>query len=144
MFKKILCPVDFSETSINASNKAIELAEQLKSTIIFIHVIDINLMQNAGDLSFGSIDMYETLAEEEKGLLNKLEQLAISKGVVVKTTLTHGVPHEIIRETAKNENCELIVMGTHGRTGLSRVLLGSVAESIVRQTDLPVLLFRKQ
>ncbi|MHB1679122.1 MAG: universal stress protein [bacterium] len=144
MFKKILCPVDFSETSINASSKAIELAKELGSTIIFIHIIDINLMQNAGDLSFGSIDMYETLAEEEKGLLKKLEQLAISKGVVVKTTLTHGIPHEIIFETAKNEMCELIVMGTHGRTGLSRVLLGSVAESIVRRTDLPVLLFRKQ
>jgi nucleotide-binding universal stress UspA family protein len=144
MFKKILCPVDFSETSLNASNNAIELAEQLKSAITFIHVLDINLMQNAGDLSFGSVDIYETLAEEEKGLLKKLEDIAVSKGVVVNTVLTHGIPQDIVLEKAKSEHYELIVMGTHGRTGLSRVLLGSVAESLVRHSSLPVLLFRKQ
>ena len=144
MFKKILCPVDFSETSINAANHAIELASEIKAEITFVHVIDVQALQNIGDLSGGFINDVDLLIEEERPILLKLKGECEKKGVKAKTILTRGNPHDVILGEVKAGGYELIVMGTHGKKGLTRAVLGSMAESILRDSRVPVLLYHHQ
>ncbi len=141
MFKKILCPVDFSDTSMNAANNAINFSMEIKAEITFIHIIDIQAMQNIGDLSGGGINDINLLIEEEKPVLSKLKEECDKKGIKVKTVLTHGEPVSVILETIKEDGHDLIIMGTHGKTGLRRLVLGSIAENVVRKSDIPVLLY---
>ena len=141
MFKKILCPVDFSDTSMNAANNAINFASEAKAELTFIHIIDIQALQNIGDLSGGGINDLNLLIEEEKPILSKLKDECEKKGIKVKTVLTHGVPINVILETIKEDGHDLIIMGTHGKTGLTRLVLGSIAENVVRRSDIPVLLY---
>lgn len=141
MFKKILCPVDFSDTSMNAAYNAINFASEIKAEITFIHIIDIQALQNIGDLSGGAINNIDFLVEEEKPVLNKLKEECEKKGVKVKTILTHGEPHSVILETMKEGGFDIVIMGTHGRKGFTRAVLGSMAENIVRKSDIPVLLY---
>ena len=141
MFKKILCPVDFSDTSMNAANNAINFSMEIKAEITFIHIIDIQALQNIGDLSGGGINDINLLIEEEKPVLSKLKDECDKKGVKVKTVLTHGEPVSVILETIKEGGHDLIIMGTHGKTGLTRLVLGSIAENVVRKSDIPVLLY---
>ncbi len=141
MFKKILCPVDFSDTSMNAANNAINFSMEIKAEITFIHIIDIQALQNIGDLSGGGINDINLLIEEEKPVLSKLKDECDKKGIKVKTVLTHGEPVNVILETIKEGGHDLIIMGTHGKTGLTRLVLGSIAENVVRKSDIPVLLY---
>ena len=141
MFKKILCPVDFSDTSMNAANNAINFSMEIKAEITFIHIIDIQALQNIGDLSGGGINDINLLIEEEKPVLSKLKDECDKKGIKVKTILTHGEPVSVILETIKEGGHDLIIMGTHGKTGLTRLVLGSIAENVVRKSDIPVLLY---
>jgi nucleotide-binding universal stress UspA family protein len=141
MFKKILCPVDFSNTSMNAAHNAIKFASEIKAEITFIHIIDIQALQNIGDLSGGGINDLNFLIEEEKPILSKLKDECVKKGVKVKTILTHGEPKNSIFEAIKEGGHDLIIMGTHGKTGLIRLVLGSTAENIVRNSNVPVLLY---
>ncbi len=141
MFKKILCPVDFSDTSMNAANNAINFSMEIKAEITFIHIIDIQALQNIGDLSGGGINDINLLIEEEKPVLSKLKDECDKKGVKVKTVLTHGEPVSVILETIKEGGHDLIIMGTHGKSGLTRLVLGSIAENVVRKSDIPVLLY---
>ena len=80
MFKKILCPVDFSDTSMNAANNAIKFASEIKAEITFIHIIDVQTLQNIGDLSGGGINDLDLLIEEEKPILRKLKEDCEKKG----------------------------------------------------------------
>ncbi len=141
MFKKILCPVDFSGTSLKAANNAMNFASEIKAEITFIHIIDVKIVQGMGDISGGGITDLNFLVEEEKPVLNKLKEKCEKKGIKVKTVLTHGEPTSVILKTIKEGDYDLIIMGTHGKTGLTRLALGSVAESIVRKSDVPVLLY---
>ncbi len=141
MFKKILCPVDFGDISMNAANNAINLASEIKGEITFIHVTDIQALQNIGDLSGGGINNLDLLIEEEKPILSKLKDACEKKGIKVKTVLTHGEPVSIILETIKEGGYDLIIMGTHGKTGFKRLVLGSIAENVVRKSNIPVLLY---
>ena len=141
MFKKILCPVDFSDTSMDAANNAIKFASEIKAEITFIHVIDIQTLQNIADLSGGGINDLDLLVEEEKPVLSKLKDEAEKKGIKVNTVLTHGEPVNIVLNEIKEGGFDLIVMGTHGKKGLTRLVLGSMAENIVRQSQIPVLLY---
>lgn len=144
MFKKILCPVDFSNTSINAARHAIEFAFQNKAEITFIHIIDIKMLQETSDLSGGAIDEYSLLVEEERPVLKKLKEESEKKGIKTRTFLKVGIPCALISEEAENGGYDLIIMGTHGKTGLTRVVLGSIAENILRDSKIPVLLYHRQ
>jgi nucleotide-binding universal stress UspA family protein len=126
---------------MNAANNAINFSMEIKAEITFIHIIDIQAMQNIGDLSGGGINDINLLIEEEKPVLSKLKEECDKKGIKVKTVLTHGEPVSVILETIKEDGHDLIIMGTHGKTGLRRLVLGSIAENVVRKSDIPVLLY---
>ncbi|MCL4532950.1 MAG: universal stress protein [Deltaproteobacteria bacterium] len=141
MFKKILCPVDFSDTSMSAANNAIKFASEVKAELTFIHVLDIQTLQNIADLSGGGINDIDLLLAEEKPVLSRLKEEAEKNGIKVNTVLTRGEPVNVVLNEIKEGGFDLIVMGTHGKKGLTRLVLGSMAESIVRQSQIPVLLY---
>ena len=138
-----LVPLDFSEYANQALDYAIKLANKLGARLTLLHVVQ--------SLPMGGVDMGVTLpytyiqdleAEIMESLNNYLERVTAA-GLEGEVAMVHGVPfHEII-EMAKAQHVDLIVMGTHGRTGFQHVLLGSVAEKVVRLAPCPVLVARQ-
>jgi len=141
--QRFLVPVDFSEHANQAVDYAIGLAGKLGARVTLLHVIQ--------SLPLGGVDMGVTLpytylqdleAEIMRGMEPYLERVTAA-GLEGEIVVVHGIPfHEII-ETARTQEADLIIMGTHGRTGLQHVLLGSVAEKVVRLAPCPVLVARQ-
>jgi len=141
--QRFLVPLDFSEYASQALDYAIKLANKLSARLTLLHVVQ--------SLPMGGVDMGVTLpytyiqdleAEIMESLNNYLERVTAA-GLEGEVAMVHGVPfHEII-EMAKAQHVDLIVMGTHGRTGFQHVLLGSVAEKVVRLAPCPVLVARQ-
>lgn len=141
VLKKILCPVDHSECSYLALKHAISLALKDEAKLYLMHVIDTRLYDteiykfspyklNEIDTNKISEDLMKSLPE---GTTDVLE---------VETIVVKGVPfHEIIN-AASELNVDLVVIGTHGRTGLSHVVMGSVAEKVIRKAPCAVLTVR--
>lgn len=143
-FKRILVPVDFSDCAIVALNYALRLAGSFAAQVDVLHVWeqpyyvgpDVMLYIPGGD-GQSLVDYARAQAE------NELESVLASAENESKVKLTRrlatGRPHRKIIEIAELEGFDLIVMGTHGRTGLSHLILGSVAEKVIRQSPCPVL-----
>ena len=141
--QRFLVPLDFSEYANQALDYAINLARKLGARLTLLHVIQ--------SLPLGGVDMGVTLpytyiqdleAEIMENMHACLERVTTA-GLEGEIVVVHGVPfHEII-ETAKAQQVALIIMGTHGRTGFQHVLLGSVAEKVVRLAPCPVLVARQ-
>ncbi len=141
VLKKILCPVDHSESSYLALKYAISLALKDRVKIYLMHVIDFRLY-DTGIYMFGvmkpsEIDMDKIHADLLKSLPEGTTDL-----LEVETIVVEGVPYNEIINTAKEIEADMIVIGTHGRTGLAHFTLGSVAEKVVRKAPCPVLTVR--
>jgi nucleotide-binding universal stress UspA family protein len=140
--KNILVPTDLSEGATEALDYACELATTLGATIHLVHAIGIpalGLPELGVALTSTVID---TMIEDNQ---KSLEALAAARRPVVtigQVLLRTGDARDVINETAVEVSADLIVMGTHGRRGVSRALLGSVAESVVRSASCPVLTVR--
>ncbi len=140
-FKLILCPVDFSTTSTHALDTAVELSSQLDANLHLVHVYQFPAfslpeadLATPIDLSLQD-DYKKRLRQQLEDLDKKYSGIKLS----IDTTLVEGIPYVEIVRTANEINADLIVMGTHGRTGLAHMLLGSVAERVVRSSVVPVL-----
>jgi nucleotide-binding universal stress UspA family protein len=137
-----LVPVDFSEYADAALAYAITLAGKLQARLTLVHVIQ--------SIPIGGADMgvalpYAYLENLEAELRQALETQLVQvhqAGLEGDYLLMHGVPFQAIIDTATTQQVDLIIMGTHGRTGLTHVLLGSVAEKVVRLAPCPVLVAR--
>ncbi len=141
-FKLILCPVDFSTTSTHALETAIELATELNAKIHLVHVYQYpSFSLPEADLATPiDLSIQEGYVERLESQLAKLKKKYTDDALnIINTTLVEGVPYVEIIHTAKEINADLIIVGTHGRTGLSHMLLGSVAERVVRSSTIPVL-----
>jgi nucleotide-binding universal stress UspA family protein len=135
--KTILCPTDFSPLSIEALDQAASLARKFGGRLIIVHVEK-------------PPPFYDDLPDIEEQLRYRDELLACLHDVAVpereipfEHKLLVGDPAAAILRAAKDDNVDLIVMGTHGRGGFSRALLGSVADAVVRQAPCPVLLVKQ-
>jgi nucleotide-binding universal stress UspA family protein len=139
--KKILCPVDFSEASAFAVRSAQELAQAVSGTLIVAHVLD----EPAYSLDVGGEQVSTLVSEYENAMKEKLAEVLakFDDSVPVHSKLVHGSAAEAIANLAEKESCDLIVMGTHGRTGLRHMLLGSVTERVLRLSNVPVLTLRE-
>ena len=140
-FHKILCPTDFSDGSRQALRLAIDRLGP-DSHLVLLHVWEPPYVYGP-DAGLPGAVVVETKALAEAELARwkgEAEQLG-ARGV--STVLAGGAPwHEIVEVARRDPSIDLIVMGTHGRTGLSHVLLGSVAEKVVRHASCPVLVAR--
>ena len=137
MYDRILVPTDGSTEGERAVEYAFELARLHDAEIYAIYVV------NAA--SYGGLPMEtawdgisDALREEGQEAVDRVKELA-PDDVSVETAVLEGTPSRVIVEEASPENCDLVVMGTHGRGGIDRLLLGSVTERVVRSAPVPVL-----
>ncbi|NML18212.1 universal stress protein [Azohydromonas caseinilytica] len=147
MYARILVPVDGSDTAARGLVEAIGLAQALKSTLVLLHVVnDIPMMVEMAPVT-SSAEMHASFVKYGQDLLARSSRQAQQAGVRAEAVLQEIVSGRIgtfIAEEAKARDCQLIVMGTHGRRGLSRLTMGSDAELVVRHALVPVLLVRQE
>ena len=137
LFRKVLCPIDFSENSLAALNVALKVAQQNDAKLYLLNVAPVP----AGAAGFQPVpmDAYPFHEEDRQEELAELARERIPDAVRCETLVMSGDPAERVLETARGLAADLIVMGTHGRRGLSHLVLGSVAERVVRESPVPVL-----
>jgi len=133
-FRRVLCPVDFSAHSERALRHALATARRHESALTVLHVEDVILGAARAELHLGAQGEDESV-EELRDFVNG----AGGEGQNVKVLMTAGDAVRGILEQATHESSDLIVMGTRGRSGLARVILGSVTEGVVRQSACPVM-----
>lgn len=134
--RTILCPVDFSATSEQALHYALELARPTGARVHVLHVFDLPLyVMPEGAMMATPRDIVAI----RQSLQRDLEKLREKYPAIASVRIEDGVPFRQIDAVAKELQADLIVLGTHGRSGFSRLLLGSVAEKVVRTAPVPVL-----
>ena len=140
--KRILCPTDFSETSEKAFDYGVFLATSHQAELLLVHVVD--HLQGFDHYEILALTPMEIAQKMEKRANEHLEELVNrAQGTVAVTkAVRDGKTSVEICEAAKETQADIIVIGSHGRTGLSHVLIGSVAETVVRHADCPVLVVR--
>jgi nucleotide-binding universal stress UspA family protein len=153
-FQKILCPVDLSGFSLEALKLAAKVAENSNATLYLLHVVD----NPYDELYMGSItqadpallELYKSEPHKRaqvldatkthsEVLLKQFCQDAVDRVRRVKHQVETGNPFEVILDVAESNGVDLIVLATHGRTGIKRLLIGNVAEKVVRHAPCPVL-----
>ena len=144
MFKHILVPVDGSSTAGQAIDKAIAVAEAFKSAVTVIYVIDPYAFTGVGaDFSYGQAEYLSAATAEANEAIKHAKQAFQEHGIAVTASVVEG--HAIYRgilETAETVGADLLVMGSHGRRGLERLVLGSVTAQVLSHAHLPVLVVR--
>jgi nucleotide-binding universal stress UspA family protein len=140
--KKILVPTDFSEAAMAAADIALELGQQFHVPLVLAHVYGTPGSQYPGVELVPTADFVHSVESAARAALNREADRLSRKSVDSSVVLSSGVAWERILETAKTVDAGLIVMGTHGRRGLPRAVLGSVAERVVRLARIPVLTVR--
>lgn len=142
-FKQILVPVDFSDATAHLIEVASDLARRYEAPLFLLHAFEpVTYLRPEGPVELDPDVMHGTLTSLKKEL-DALAHAARAAGVLrVETKTVQGYAiHEIVRAAKELDGC-LIVMGTHGRTGLKHLLIGSVAENVVRTAPCPVLTVR--
>lgn len=146
MYQRILVPVDGSETSKRGLQEALRLAQTLDASVRILHVVDESgAIMNTDVAGANVADLMERMAANGGEILHDAVEIAGREGVAaesaLKENITGGIAECVLRE-AESWGAELIVMGTHGRSGLVHAFLGSEAEKVVHETRVPVLLVR--
>lgn len=142
--KKVLVPIDFSDYSKSALKYAVNFAKSFNADIILVYVVEPVIYPP--DFSMGQIAMPSINSEWDDRAKDELQKLAKNEITDIKNTKTiikTGKPFVEIVETAKEENVDLIIIATHGRSGVEHILFGSTAEKVVRKAPCPVLTLRE-
>ena len=140
--KKILCPTDFSESAEKAFEYAVFLAASHEAELVLLHVVDqLHGFTHYEILALTPMEIAEKIAKRAH---EKLQDLIdrVKDSVTATESVRQGRTWVEICEAAAAEKADIIVLGSHGRTGLSHVLIGSVAETVVRHASCPVLVVR--
>ncbi len=135
----ILVPVDFSAHSEAAVRYAVGLAKRFGSTLHLLHAYHLPVEVTTPDTIAVPRDFWASLREAASSKLGEVARKVTTEGVKVEILLTEGTPAPTITQAAEQLQVDLIVMGTRGLTGLKHVLLGSVAERVLRMAPCPVL-----
>jgi nucleotide-binding universal stress UspA family protein len=136
----ILCPTDFSENSKAAIRIAKDLACQNQAALIVLHVADTLGPENLG---FGEAQTRLQPEGHVEDLRQQLHRMAPAEaGLDQRYLLREGDPAVVIEQIVREQGCDLVVLGTHGRTGLDHLLMGSIAERIVRRCPCPALVIK--
>ncbi|MGZ4593870.1 MAG: universal stress protein [Actinomycetes bacterium] len=140
MLERILVPVDFSDCSLDALEYAVVVAQQAEASLMLLHVLE--PVSYGLDFTLGHIRTREQLRESWTKRLEELASSHQQSHVQMKSGLRGGLPVDSILDSAQTLPCDLIVMGTHGRRGISHAFSGSVAEAVLRKARCPVLTVR--
>jgi nucleotide-binding universal stress UspA family protein len=144
--KKILVPTDFSGYSDNAIKQAVDIAEKFSAKIVLLHVIDQSIQQCAADYCLSNAAVEQLKNESTKTSEDKIKKtintLKGSTKVDVSFVVKNGVPAEVILDEQMRNGIDLIVIASHGKTGILRHLIGSVTDKVVRAAKCPVMVIR--
>jgi nucleotide-binding universal stress UspA family protein len=141
MYEKILVPTDGSKGTNDAVEHALDIADKYDATVHALYVVNTSAYSTLpADSNWESITA--ALEEEGKQATAEIAEMMEESDVDTVREVEEGVPHKTILEYADDNGVDLIVMGTHGKTGLDRFLLGSVTEKVVRASETPVLTVR--
>jgi nucleotide-binding universal stress UspA family protein len=137
-YKNILIAVDGSDCSKKAAKKGIELANQLSATVIILSVVDMTNAISSTSVN-GVIDdtLIKAFQDEAKRAIT--EVVGKKPAANISTLTIEGIPQYEISNVARSKKADMIIMGTHGRTGLKHLFMGSVAEYVIRHSSIPVL-----
>jgi len=139
--KNILLPTDFSKTSLTAANYAVELADDYKAKLHILNVLE----KTPPILAIRSLDLsrekiIESIdADAQANLLDCVKKIKRIRDVEINSVIRKGIDYEEIIKYSTEKKIDIIVIATHGRTGLMHTLLGSVAEKVIRYSKIPVL-----
>ena len=142
VIKNILCPVDHSDCSKEALKYAVSFAIKDNSKLYLLHVIDIRTFDESINAMTPQIPDDKTLAQLKTKLLDCIPE-EIRDDMDVEALVVQGIPFVEIISTAKKNDVDMIVLGSHGRTGITHMMMGSVSEKVVRKAPCPVLTVRK-
>jgi len=135
MYQKILVPTDGSDCATNAAAEAVSVAAQFDAEVHALYAVDVRISRPNAE-----VETYrEEMRAEGEGAIGEMEQLAGREGVEYVSDIRVGDPRDVVTEYADDADIDLIVMGTHGRRGIERMVLGSITEGVVRMSDVPVL-----
>jgi nucleotide-binding universal stress UspA family protein len=140
MYDRILLPTDGSDASDRAVEQAVGLARETGAELHVLYVVED--IPQAPELMDDEVE--SQLREVGEDAIDAIRARADEAGVEVVPALREGVPHETILAYADDADVDVVVMGTHGRSGLGRYLLGSVTERVVRTAEVPVLTVRME
>jgi hypothetical protein len=145
MYKRIVVPVDGSETAQKALTTALQMARESNGCVHLVHVVEGLTPMTADPYGAYSGDVIEVMRQSGRKILDDALELARAEGVQADTQLFDNFGErlaEVVADSATRFNADLMVVGTHGRRGLGRVLMGSGAEQIIRLSPVPVLVLR--
>jgi nucleotide-binding universal stress UspA family protein len=137
--QRILVAVDFTETSDKAFDFALQLAEKFGASVTAMHAFEIPVIGFPDGALVATADIASRIQEAARQGLDAAVRARDGRGVKIESLLREGNAQEEIRAVAEGMHADLIVIGTHGRKGLARALLGSVAENVIRTVKIPVL-----
>lgn len=145
MFKHILVPVDGSATSMLAVNKAAGLAKAFGSQVTAVYVIDPYPFTGVGaDFAYGQAQYLSAATADAHTALDAVKSAMEQAGIPVDTVMGEGHSvHDGVMEAVKTTGADLIVMGSHGRKGLEKLVLGSVTQRVLSDSTIPVLVVRQ-
>lgn len=144
--QKIVCPMDFSNCAQQALNYAVDLATQFGAEVTVVHAYEdptayVTPMPMSGYVG-PAADVLLELRKQLEVRLEESKNQVLQAGVRARAELLEGAPYRVILDWAKEWDADLIVIGTHGHTGFTHALLGSVTERVVRMATCPVLTIR--
>ncbi|ELZ98944.1 UspA domain-containing protein [Haloferax mucosum ATCC BAA-1512] len=139
MYSEILVPTDGSKAAERAIDHALDLAETYDSRVHALYVVDTSIYTS---LDAGADVVINALEREGEAATGHIKEAAKTSGAEIETEVVTGTAYRSIRDYIDDHDIDLVVMGTHGRTGLSHYLLGSVTERVVRTSPVPVLTIR--
>lgn len=135
-FKKILVPTDGSEFTKNAIEKSIQMAKLSGGSVTAIYVLDQSVYASM-PMDSTVVNLYDTLETEGKSATEYVRRRCEEERVDVETEIVEGIPSKII--TTMSKDFDLVVMGTLGKKGMTKVLMGSVAEKVIEKASCPVM-----
>jgi len=139
---RILVPIDFSEHSQKALRYALAFARQFEAEVTLVHIVE--QMVYPGDWMYPPLAATDFEAEKREKMISRLQALDAGSGIRTKHIVRLGRAWQEVIEIAQEMKCDMIILATHGYTGLKHALLGSVAEKIVRHAPCPVLTVRPE
>ena len=145
VYRRILVPVDGSSTSIAGLNEALRLARNQKARIRLIHIVDERMIFSTAEAGMNIEPVIDSLKSGGKRILERAAKLAAARGVRAETDMVENAASQVadvLVSRARRWRADLVVKGTHGRRGVNRLVLGSDAELVVRNSPVPVLLVR--
>lgn len=143
MYDDILIPTDGSDAALAALDHALPIAERFGATVHALSVVETDPLEHSAP-ALNSAERREALRAEADRATAAVEERADDRGVASAADVVEGVPETAILDYVDDREIDLIAMGTHGRTGLDRYLIGSVTERVIRRVDVPVVVVREE